>query len=167
MFWRGDLRASHNRFRQLMISHYVPKIGGEYPEIPIAENNFDVYNGRPGWATEEGQIAFTELVAKCGIETFWLDAAWFEGNFPNGVGNWFTKPKEFPRGLKPVSDAAHEKGMRFQVWFEPGRVAEGTQVMREHPEWVLKVPGHGGGLYNFGDPEARKWMTEKIVGDIP
>ena len=162
MPWRGDLRDLHNRFRQLMLAYYVPRVGGKLPDIPIAENNFDIYHGHPTWPTEAGQLEFVELVAKCGIDTYWLDAAWFEGGFPNGVGNWFAKPNEFPRGLRPIADAAHEKGMRFLVWFEPGRVTEGTEVMRAHPEWALQLPGRNNGLFNFGNPDARRWMTERI-----
>lgn len=166
MPWSDGLEAAHNRFRQLMFAHYVPRVGGEIPDVPIAENNFDVYHSHPTWPTEAGQLDFVDKVARCGIDTYWLDAAWFEGNFPRGVGNWFAKPREFPRGLKPIADAVHERGMRFLVWFEPGRAHEGTEVWREHPEWTLQLPDQVNGVFNFGIPEARQWMTERIGGLI-
>ena len=166
MPWSEGLEAAHNQFRRLMFAHYVPRIGGELPDVPIAENNFDVYHSHPTWPTEAGQLDFVDKVAQCGIDTYWLDAAWFEGNFPRGVGNWFAKPREFPRGLKPIADAVHENGMRFLVWFEPGRAHEGTEVWNEHPDWVLRLPDQANGVFNFGIPEARGWMTERIGGLI-
>lgn len=89
------------------------------------------------WPTEAGQLQAVEAAYQMGFDTYWLDAAWFPGGFPNGAGNWFTKRKEFPNGLKPVSDLCHKYRMQFVVWFEPCRVAPGTQIAREHPEFVL------------------------------
>jgi len=77
--------------------------------------------------------------ADLGFDTHWFDAAWFEGGFPHGVGNWFCNPNSFPRGLKPVSDACRQRGLNYLVWFEPERVAPGTEIARQHPEFV-----HGG-----------------------
>ena len=166
MPWSDGLAAAHNQFRRLMFAHYVPRVGGELPDVPIAENNFDVYHSHPTWPTEAGQLDFIDKVAQCGIDTYWLDAAWFEGDFPHGVGNWFAKPREFPHGLRSIADAVHENGMRFLVWFEPGRVHEGTEVWREHPQWVLRLWDQSHGVFNFGIPEARQWMTERIGGLI-
>ena len=166
MPWSDGLEAAHNQFRRLMFAHYVPRVSGELPDVPIAENNFDVYHSHPTWPTEAGQLDFVEKVAQCGIDTYWLDAAWFEGNFPRGVGNWFAKPREFPRGLKPIADVVHGNGMRFLVRFERGRAHEGTEIWSELPEWVLKWPDQANGVFNFGIPEARQWMTERIGGLI-
>ena len=65
------------------------------------------------------------------VDTYWLDAGWFEGGWPYGVGNWFAKREAFPRGLRPLSDAVHSLGMRFLVWFEPECVAPGTRPARD------------------------------------
>jgi len=95
-----------------------------------------------------------------GCDTHWLDAAWFEGGFPNGVGNWFCPPRNFPNGLKPLSDACHQMGLKFLLWFEPERVAPGTQIAREHPEFVFG--GDKGGLFKLSDPAARRWLTDLL-----
>jgi alpha-galactosidase len=47
MPWSDGLAAAHNQFRRLMFAHYVPRVGGELPDVPIAENNFDVYHSHP------------------------------------------------------------------------------------------------------------------------
>jgi alpha-galactosidase len=99
-----------------------------------------------------------------GIELYWLDAGWFEGEWPFGVGTWNPDPKKFPNGLKPVGDAAHARGMKFLLWFEPGRVGSTSPLGKQHPDWVLHRDGEGklGGLFNFGDPAALQWMTDSL-----
>ena len=164
MAWRGDRTAAHNRFRRLILFHYTPKQGDRPLAVPVFWQGYDRYNAHPTWPSEAGQLRAAAAARQAGCDFLWLDAAWFPGNFPNGVGNWFCKPAEFPRGLKPVSDACHKLGLRFIVWFEPERVAAGSQIAREHPEFVFG--GSGGGLFKLNDPVARRWLTELLVRRI-
>jgi len=168
MRWSGDLTDAHNRFRRLVLFNYCPRIDGTPIRLPIALQNFDRYIRRPGWATEQGQIQSAEAAAEMGCDTYWFDAGWFPGDFPNGVGNWYCKPKEFPNGLKPLGSACDRLGLKFVLWFEPERVAPGTQIAREHPRFVLKRSGdaEGGGLFNLGAPEAREWLTNMLSSRI-
>jgi alpha-galactosidase len=167
MPWHGDLIDAHNRFRRLMLFNYVPKIDGKALKMPIALQCFDRYSSkRPEWATEAGQFHAAEVAKKLGCDTLWLDAAWFPDNFPAGVGNWVAKPKEFPNGLRPISDKCHELGLRFVLWFEPERATGTSSVAKERPEFLY--PNHtvqfGGDsyLFNLGNPEARRWMTDLL-----
>jgi alpha-galactosidase len=129
--------------------------------MPLACQCFDRYSWtRPAWATEAGQVAAAKATREIGCDTHWLDAAWFANGFPSGVGNWFCRPKEFPHGLKPVSDACHRLGLKFIVWFEPERVAAGSLIAREHPEFVFG--GKAGGLFKLSDPAARRWLTDLL-----
>jgi alpha-galactosidase len=161
MPWKGDLMAAHNAFRRLLLFEYVPRINGRPLRLPVASQCFDRYVGsRPEWSTEAGQIHAIQATKKLGCDTQWFDAAWFEGGFPNGVGNWYCKPQSFPNGLMPVSQAAHRAGLKFLLWFEPERVAAGSQIAREHPEFVFG--GTNGGLFKLSDPAARGWLTDLL-----
>ncbi|MCL5098753.1 MAG: alpha-galactosidase, partial [Candidatus Omnitrophica bacterium] len=124
--------------------------------------------------TESNQIAFARLYKKSGLdfETFWVDAGWFEGGWPHGVGNWFPRKDAFPDGFRNLSKVVHDLGMNFLVWFEPERVAAGTWLEREHRDWLLAVP-EGARIYcpdasvrnyllNLGNPEARAWLTDHV-----
>ena len=163
--YTGDRTNAYNQFRRLMLFHYVPKIDGRPVALPIASQCFDRYSWtRPEWATEAGQIAAATFAHEVGFDTHWFDAAWFPGGFPNGVGNWFCKPEAFPRGLRPVTDAIHAMDMRFVLWFEPERVAKGTSIATEHPEFIHG--GEAGGLFKLDDPVARAWLTELLVQRI-
>jgi alpha-galactosidase len=117
---------------------------------------------------EPDQLDYIRNMPPVGIEAYWMDAGWFEGGWPFGVGNWDPDPKKFPRGLKPLGDAAHQKGLKFLLWFEPERVAPGTLIEKQHPEWVLHIQneGKGGGRFNFGNPAARQWITDLLSHHI-
>ena len=161
MPWKGDRQSAHVRFRRLLMFNYAVKAKGRPARLPVVSQCFDRYSwSRPEWATEAGQINAVKFAKTVGCDAHWLDAAWFEGGFPNGVGNWYCKPKEFPNGLKPVADACHKLGLRFVVWFEPERVAAGSLIAREHPEFVFG--GANGGLFRLDDPIARRWLTDLL-----
>ncbi|MCB9784362.1 MAG: alpha-galactosidase [Candidatus Omnitrophica bacterium] len=102
------------------------------------------------------------------IDYWWMDAGWYVGAAENNwpfTGTWEVdrRPHRFPNGLRAVSDHAHAKGVDIIVWFEPERVAEGTWLATEHPEWIL---GEKGGLLNLGNPEAWDWLVNHIDGII-
>ncbi|MBV9038825.1 MAG: alpha-galactosidase, partial [Acidobacteriaceae bacterium] len=119
------------------------------------------------YVTEKNQLATIEGMPKIGIEAYWLDAGWFEGLWPGGRGSWVPN-KNFPHGLRPLSDAAHRRGMKFLLWFDPEGVASGSIIAKEHPEWVLHQPAEGawGGIFRFGEPAALKWMTDLLCERI-
>jgi alpha-galactosidase len=117
--------------------------------------------------TEKNQLEVIRNMPAMGIEAYWLDAGWMEGLWPDGRGSWVTN-KNFPDGLGPLGEAAHQKGLKFLLWFEPEGVGPGSVIAREHPEWVLHHPGEGrlGGIFRFGDPVADKWMTDLMAKRI-
>ena len=168
--WSGDRLEAHNEFRRLLLAHYLPKLGGQPAQFAFAAQTFMEFarGARPNWATEAGQLAAAKINHELGCDTLWLDAGWFEGNFSPGVGNWFPKPKEFPNGLRPIGEACEKLGLKFLVWYEPERVKENTQIAREHSEFILPAnkATNQGGLFNLGDPLARRWMTDLLIKQI-
>jgi len=151
----------HNLFRQLILAHYSPRIDGKLVIPPIAASA----GGLNGY-TEENQVAAAPKFGERGVEVQWIDAGWFIGGWPNGAGTWEPRPDQFPRGLGPVGDAIHAAGMKFLLWFELERVSRGSRIEREHPEWVIGPITEYGGLFNWGIPEARKWITDLVSDQI-
>ena len=168
--WNGDRIDAHNQFRRLLLAHYLPKLNGQPVPFAFAAQTFNRWasGARPTWATEAGQLAAAKMNRKLGCNTLWFDAGWFEGNFPNGVGNWSPKPREFPNGLRPLGEACEKLGLKFLVWYEPERVGDGTRLAREHPEFILPARNGAaaGGLFNLGDPQARRWLTDLLLRQI-
>ena len=175
LFWQGhDRMRGHNLLRRFILAHHTLLKDGNPIIGPLAASGGAACAAPlPGFAefnkaTEHNQIALAERYRQFGLdnEYWWIDAGWFEGHWPNGVGNWFPRKDGFPNGLKPVSEAVKKMGMGFLLWFEPERVHQGTWLDTEHPEWVLKLPGNPNGLLNLGNPEAHRWLTEHISGMI-
>ncbi len=113
--------------------------------------------------TEKNQLALINGMPDVGVEAYWLDAGWFQGVWPGGRGSWVPKA-DFPRGLRPLGDAAHARGIKFLLWFDPEAVAPDSIIAKEHPEWVLHQPKEGqwGGIFRFSDPKALAWMTDLL-----
>lgn len=163
VMWEGpDRMRGHNFLRRLLFADYVPKMNGDSPVDPISHCTFVNFNTGND-VTEGNQIEVINSIPDVGMEAFWVDAGWYVGGWSDGSGNWTPKPEAFPDGLKPVGDAAHRKGLKFILWFEPEHVHRGTQIANEHPEWVMHAgSGEWGGLFNLGDPAARRWMTDLL-----
>jgi alpha-galactosidase len=120
------------------------------------------------WVNEQNQLDFIRGIPPVGVEVYWLDAGWFEGEWPFGVGSWAPDPKKFPHGMKQLGDAAHARGLKFLLWFEPGRVGSVSLIHKERPEWVLHRPNEGkmGGIFDLGNRKALQWMTDLLSKEI-
>jgi alpha-galactosidase len=197
--WKGkDWLQSQNLWRRLLVAYYLPRVSGEVmtplvthsPNFTLMFDDIAAKTGRNpleawpslktgnplfqqnpslNYVNENNQLELLHQLPNVGLEGYWMDAGWFIGGWPSGAGNWDPDPK-FPRGLKPVGDAAHQRGLNFVLWFEPQRVSPGTLVARQHPEWVLHLPddvkkegwAKNDGQFNFGLPAARQWMTDML-----
>ena len=159
--------GSRRNFRRLLKTHFSP----ENPNLPVAVQCFDRYFCPPSadipadesWASEAGQIRTIHAAARLKhIDTMWIDAAWFEKGFLGGVGN-YNCAESFPNGLRPVSDCAHENGMRFLVWFEPERCDIGTQWHDSEPNLLKINEAYPHTLINLGNDGARQRMTDNLI----
>jgi len=167
VLWQGaDRLRGHNLLRRLILDHYAQRQDGQPAIPPVTQNTWFTFN-EGNKTTEQNQLEIIAAMQPAGIECFWLDAGWFEGGWPGGAGSWVPKADAYPRGLKPLGDAAHAKGLKFVLWFEPERVTPASRIAKEHPEWVLRAGG-GDGLFNLGEPAAREWLTgflSKCISD--
>ena len=117
-------------------------------------------------ATEENQKAYLQGAAEQGLKfnNWWMDAGWYTCEHWNFTGNWDVDKRRFPKGLKPVTDQAHKQGMKTMLWFEPENGTKGTRYREEHPEWFFGNKDDGWRILNLGNPEARQWLLDLIVG---
>jgi len=177
LFWEGEDRMTgHNQFRQFILKHHSRKINGSFAEYPLSGHfmNSDPFPcGGFACLTEDYTITLVKRLQYFHIlpEALWIDAGWYtgctwnneKGDWNENVGNWTADKERFPNGLRPVADAIHAAGAKFLVWFEPERARPGTQFDREHPEWLLRLPGKEEFLFNLGDDSARLWLTDYMT----
>jgi alpha-galactosidase len=175
VFWEGaNVLRGFNLGRRLLLEHYVPRAEGKVIFPPVSKlTPYDELDVKK-WQSHHGeanQLEAIEHAAPLGIEAYWLDAYWFEGYYPRGLGNWQfpverTVRDSFPRGLRPLADAAHSAGLKFVLWFGPEVFSPGTYIDREKPHWTLRLPTAEGGIFNLAIPEAREWMTSYVVESL-
>jgi len=173
LFWKSAERLDgQNLWRRFVLAHHTPRPRGVPVEPPLSSG---VAFGGPFpcneyvCATEAGALAAIDRLRQFGLDMddYWIDAGWFDNatkSWWTGVGNWTINKANFPRGFKPVTDAARALGKGFVLWFEPERVYEGTRIEREHPEWVTALPGNPSRLLNLGDKQALAWLSDYIAG---
>jgi alpha-galactosidase len=167
-FWRGDWIRAQNVWRRWLRAHNTPRPGGKEPVPKTAANLwFQFYGGDNDaglaeQATEAAELEFLNgyLEHGIGLDYWWIDAGWYRSESWSQTGTWEVDTVRYPRGLRSVFDYARTKGLGSVVWFEPERVTPGTWLYERHPEWLLGDKGWK--LLNLGNPEAARWLTERV-----
>lgn len=92
---------------------------------------------------EEKIVTIAEKAAKIGVDTMVLDDGWFSSriNDTNGLGDWWENRDRLPNGLEGLAKRINAIGMRFGLWFEPEMVNPGTELYKNHPDWILHTKG--------------------------
>ncbi len=168
--WAGEERRAANLWRRFYRDHLLPRPNGRPLGPRLVGHGTDDAEEFTA-ATEENQVRYIEKWTNHGIpiDVWWIDAGWYPCYNAKDqqrrwweTGTWVPDPARFPHGLKPVSDCAARHGADLLIWFEPERVRPGSQLDREHPEWLLKAKGENSHLLNLGIPAARKWLTDHM-----
>lgn len=138
----GDLEHGINVWRRWYLKYVgtaKPYLQGSYAPHGTIEFTH---------ATEENQLEHIRKAKTLGIDfnLWWLDAGWYYSKNDNGqddwwgtVGDWTCDPERFPNGLAPVGLECEKNGIDFLVWFEAERVTDKSQVLKEHPEWIIST----------------------------
>jgi alpha-galactosidase len=88
--------------------------------------------------------AIADRAARVGAELFVLDDGWFRNrrDDTSGLGDWWIDKAVWPDGLMPLIDHVRRLGMGFGIWFEPEMVNSDSDLLREHPHWLLAAGPH-------------------------
>ena len=170
MFWRGDRVRAQNLWRRWMLAHNTPHLDGKVPSPILSCSDFP-FTGKVG--EDDERRSLDRLTReKVHLDYWWIDAGWYpcEPDWEQ-TGTWSPDLLLYPNGLRAVSDLVHQRGTKLMVWFEPERVAHGTWLFEQHPEWLLRrnsILGRQDSgrqnhrLLNLGDPAARQWLTDHV-----
>jgi len=163
-FFRGGSEGGTNALRKYLYQYVCPPYQAQrlLPRV-----SYDHWFGIANNLSIDILKRQAKRAAELGVEVFVLDAAWFSGGFHPGVGNWNDVDREkFPHGLEPLAEHVRSLGMDFGLWFEIERAHEGTQALREHPEFFISLPSHFKGKrpvhLNLARRDAQDWVIETI-----
>jgi alpha-galactosidase len=149
--WTGDRKESPAQWHRLMLRHYAPQpAAGHDISLPI------LFAGGGGKTDERvAQIgALQTAKINCGLYGL--------VNWAKARGSWTPDPAAFPNGLKPLSDAAKAAGMGMMLYMEPEVADAGSDLLTQHPEWFFPAKGDQPAILDFGNPAARKAMTDLV-----
>ncbi len=128
---KGDYYTVLNSYRQIMEKRGVsidPPIESAYEPIWCAwgyERNFKL-----------SQVLNTlPKVKELGYKWAVLDDGW-----QTAEGDWYLLKEKFPRGdadMKKFVDTIHSHDLKAKLWWAPLAVDPGTDLIEEHPEYLL------------------------------
>ena len=166
----GDEAHGRNMWRRFFMKHICVKDPDGHtlpPKLCMHVFNADGFPEFTG-ATEENQLRGIRSYIKEGVkpDIWWIDAGWYvcgDHDWPL-IGTWEVNKANFPNGLAPIGEECKKNDIQLLLWFEPERVVAGTWLDQNHPEWLLHRadPNDPNILFNYANPEALEWMTERI-----
>lgn len=107
---------------------------------------------------------------EAGVELFVMDDGWFgtRDNDTQALGDWYANTKKLPNGVAGLANKINEIGLDFGIWVEPEMVNVNSDLYREHPEWVMEIPGRPHSesrtqrILDFSNPEVAEHMTKQM-----
>jgi alpha-galactosidase len=157
--WGGASRRLHAFAQERIVPEPKPR--------PVLYNSweatyFDV--------NHSGQLALARKAAQLGVELFCVDDGWFGARHSDraGLGDWVVRPDAFPEGLEPLVREVQRLGMKFGLWVEPEMVNPDSDLYRQHPDWVLHLPGRPRTearhqlILDFGRTEVVDYIFEQL-----
>ncbi|MBI4531849.1 MAG: alpha-galactosidase [Candidatus Latescibacteria bacterium] len=162
-FFEGGLDAGTNACRRYLYEAVSARYDGQ-PVVPPV--SYDHWFGIDNRYDEQLLRREADRAAELGVEFFVVDAAWFAGGFPHGVGNWLRiDTQKFPNGLEPFAEYVRSKGMHFGLWFEVERGDSGTDIVRDYPDWFVQMDG-GPFHINLALREVQDYLIDMMGGYI-
>jgi len=112
-----------------------------------------------------------DRAAFVGVERFVLDDGWFHGRAGTtrrGLGDWWVDDQTWPDGLGQLIKHVRSLGMDFGLWVEPEMVNPDSELVRQHPGWVLADEGRWPRIarhqlaLDLAIPEASDYLFERL-----
>ena len=91
-----------------------------------------------GDITEDEVLRSAEFAAKQ-LKPFGFETVQVDDGFYRAFGDWEGNAR-FSHGMKWLAQRIRELGLKPGIWLAPYVIADGTDVFRQHPEWLIRNP---------------------------
>lgn len=179
MYYKGDEDEGQNLWRRFMLKHVTLRKQGHRMKSNVLLCVSDDFEGLRGNA--ENDLRWIRTLKESGlnkeINFFNQDAGWYDCEEKGwyNTGNWSPNKTRYPKGIRQVSDAAREAGMKYSLWFEPERAQCGTDTVNTlYPDGVVALDNskqHAEGpiaadadnLVYLGNEKTLDYISEKLI----
>ncbi len=101
-----------------------------------------VANGWCSWFSSFESITEAEVLRNAAhaarhLKPYGMDCIQVDDGFYRAFGDWEGNEK-FPHGMKWLAGQIRELGLTPGIWFAPYVISEGTDIHRNHPEWLIR-----------------------------
>ena len=88
-------------------------------------------------------LTIAHRAAELGLDMLVLDDGWFgkRDDDKGGLGDWYVNERKLGCSLQDLVSQINQMGLKFGIWVEPEMVNENSDLYKNHPEWVLEIPG--------------------------
>ena len=88
-------------------------------------------------------LTIAHRAAELGLDMLVLDDGWFgkRDDDKGGLGDWYVNERKLGCSLQDLASQINQMGLKFGIWVEPEMVNENSDLYKNHPEWVLEIPG--------------------------
>lgn len=142
---------------------------GKYRDVlrPVLINSWEAayfdFNG-------ETIYQLAKDAAELGMELVVMDDGWFgkrDDDF-SGLGDWQVNEEKLGESLAHLTERIHKLGLKFGIWFEVEGVNEDSEFYRNHPDWVLSIPGRDPvrARYQLVADFSRKEVVDYLFGQM-
>ncbi|NUN51309.1 MAG: alpha-galactosidase [Planctomycetaceae bacterium] len=143
--YSGDLDDAGNRLRRWLLRYCVPEIVRRDPAYPKVQwNAFGATGKIPGsWdPVEKKYYPLVDDIAPLGFEEVMIDVGWWQGSEPD------PDQTDWPSGMRRAADYAHEKGLRFGLYWTDDLDMAGSAGRRRRADRILRLfREHGADLW--------------------
>lgn len=136
---------------------------------PVLLNSWEA-----AYFTFDGQslLKLAKSTAALGIDMIVMDDGWFgkREDDNSGLGDWQVNEKKLGCTLRELIEKINREGVKFGIWIEPEMVSEDSELYRQHPDWVLRIPGRepvrgrNQLVLDFSRADVRDYIFEQICG---
>lgn len=113
-----------------------------FAEMDIKKPKMKFMCGYTSWYNYFGNITEKILTRDLdGLATLGDKADIFQidDGYQSAVGDWLTVDQtKFPNGMKYLADKIHSNGYKAGLWLAPFNAQKSSQVVKDHPEWLVK-----------------------------
>ncbi len=133
-------------FNPIQLDHRDPL--GKYTEAVARENAVrlpaDVPVGWCSWYQYYTRVTAADVEKNLNFildkqEELPVQLVQIDDGFETQVGDWFSFKDSFKEGVKSLADSISSQGLTPGLWLAPFAVHPKSQLMKDHPDWILRT----------------------------